>query len=345
LHISELDYNLPEHLIAQHPTTERDKCRLLVYDRSKDEISHKYFKDIIAYLNKDDVLIFNDTKVFPARFFGIKRDTGAKIEFLILKRIDSVKWESLVKPAKRIKIGTVVDILDKNNKKTEFSVLVSDKFDNGIVKIEFNKVLEFDDFYKFGFVPLPPYIKRVPDDDFDTRYYQTVYAVNYGAVAAPTAGFHFTDSLIETLKTKGIKIGFLTLHIGWDTFAPVKEEIVEEHKMHKEFVFIPEETVNLVNNRKGRCIAVGTTVVRALESAAVSDGKIAPIKKYVDTFILPDTKIKTVDALITNFHLPKSTLLLLVSAFTGLEKLKKIYSEAINLEYRFFSYGDAMLII
>ncbi len=342
--LEELDYKLPEDLIAQYPQAERDKCKLLIYTRKKDTIEHKLFYNIIEYLHKDDILIFNDTKVFPARIYGVKETGKAKIEFLLLKRLDEKRWESLIRPGKRIKDNTVIILKDRDNNILDIKVKIIDRKEDGIFIIEFSNNLEYKDFNHIGHIPLPPYIRRDDKKNLDDRYYQTVYAKKYGAVAAPTAGFHFTESLINMIKEKGVKIGYITLHIGWDTFAPIREEEVEKHKIHKEYIEVSDETVKLINNRKGRCIAVGTTVVRALESVAIKKGMIQEYKGWVDTYILPDYDIKIVDALITNFHLPKSTLLLLVSAFVGLDKLKFIYKIAIDKNYRFFSYGDAMFI-
>lgn len=339
MRVDQLDFHLPEELIAQYPSKRRDHCHLLYFNRKNSTIKHSLFNDIINYLNKDDILIFNNTKVFAARLFGKKKETQANIEIFLLERKDDRKWKALIKPAKRIKGETEV-LLDNNVK-----ITVKERLDDGQFIVEFDEKIEYKDFEQIGEIPLPPYIKREVDHDLDDRYYQTVYAEEYGAVAAPTAGFHFTDELIKKLQKKGVRIGFITLHISYATFAPIRTEHIEDHQMHSEHLIIPQETVDLINNKsKGRVIAVGTTVVRGLESAVVSKGEIKVVDTPVNTFIYPGYEFKIVDSIITNFHLPKSTLLLLVGAFIGLERLKELYQKAIDKKYRFFSYGDAMMI-
>jgi len=336
--IDEIDYNLPQELIAQYPLKERDKCKLLIYHRDSKKVEHKIFKDIINYLTPGDVLVFNDTKVFSARLYALKKETSAKLEILLLKKKSEKEWEALIKPAKRVKENTIIIVSDK------IEVKVIKRIGEGNFLIQFNKKLTFEEIDKLGKIPLPPYIKRNLDNDIDKKYYQTIYAKKYGAVAAPTAGFHFTEKLIEKIKNKGVKIAYITLHISWGTFAPIRTDSIENHKMHSEYLIITDKNAKIINERKGKCIAVGTSVVRGLESAS-SNGKIFPFQGEVDTYIYPGYKFKVVDSIITNFHLPKTSLLLLVSAFIGIEKMKEIYNIAIKQKYRFYSYGDAMMII
>lgn len=339
MRVNDLDFKLPDKLIAQYPLRKRDECRLLIYSKMEDSLHHTSFKNIINYFNKDDILIFNDTKVFAARLYGRKKRTGAKIEILLLEKKDRKLWKALLKPAKRINNDSVISLRD------DLFIRPIERYEEGQFLIEFSKEMDYQDLDKIGEIPLPPYIKRGVENG-DKKHYQTVYAKEYGAAAAPTAGFHFTDDLIKQLKNKGVKIGYITLHISYATFSPIRSEHVEDHKMHSEYLIVPQAAVSLVNdNKKGKVIAAGTTVVRGLESVYVEDEKIKTFHGWVDTFITPDYSFKIVDSIITNFHLPKSTLLLLVSAFTGLDKLKWIYREAIKRKYRFFSYGDAMMII
>jgi len=337
--LNDLNYKLPESLIAQYPIKKREDCRLLVYSRDKDKISHLKFNNILNYIEKNDIIIFNDTKVFPARLQGVKKRTGAKIEIFLLEKKSKSLWKALIKPAKRIKGPTDI-ILNKN-----ITIKVMEQNEKGHFFIEFNREVNFKDLEKIGETPLPPYIRRTINKKIDKKYYQTVYAKNFGAAAAPTAGFHFSRALIRRLKKKGIKIGFLTLHISYATFAPIRTENIEDHKMHSEYLIVPQRTVDLINNnKKGKIIAIGTTVVRSLESLADQNRKITKFQGWINTYIYPGYRFKITDSLITNFHLPKSTLLLLVGAFTGLDKLLEIYREAIKNKYRFFSYGDAMYI-
>ncbi len=336
--ISEIDYNLPSNLIAQVPLKKRDECKLLVYDRKKNKIEHKIFADILEYLNKDDVLVINNTKVFRARLYGRKKNGNAKIEILLLKRVNKEQWDALVKPAKRVKDGTIIIVNE------DIHIEVIHRLYEGNFLIKFNTPLSYEDINRIGDVPLPPYIKREKPEDVDELFYQTVYAKDFGAVAAPTAGFHFTKSLLKKIEEKGIKITYITLHISWGTFSPIREEEVEKHKMHSEYLIIDKKSSDIINNRKGRCIGVGTSVVRGLESA-VKNGMVEPFEGEVDTFIYPGYKFKIIDAMVTNFHLPKTTLILLVGAFLGVDKLKEIYQIAIDKQYRFYSYGDAMFII
>ena len=336
----DFDYNLPLELIAQVPLKKRDSSRLMVLDRRSGEIEHKVFSDIIDYLNEGDTLVLNDTKVLPARIIGAKEDTGAVIELLLLKNIEGDKWEVLVKPAKRIKIGT--RIVFGNN---ELIAVCTDKFDEGIIHVAFEYegiFLEILD--HLGQMPLPPYIKeKLSDKD----RYQTVYAKNVGSSAAPTAGLHFTEELLEKIAKKGINICYITLHVGLGTFRPVNVTDVTKHKMHSEFYQMNEEVANLLNETKKqgkRIVAVGTTSTRTLETIMSKYGTFKEASGFTDIFIYPGYEFKAIDGLITNFHLPKSTLIMLVSAFSKKEIILKAYEEAVKMKYRFFSFGDAMFI-
>lgn len=337
---SDFAYDLPENLIAQTPIKERDHSRLLVLDKKTGEISHKHFYEITEFLNKGDCLVINDTKVLPARLFGMRKDTKSLIEFLLLKRIDDKRWETLVKPGKKAKIGAeiifeknlltgkIVDILDEGNRVIEFQY-------KGI----FEEILD-----KLGEMPLPPYIhEKLTDKD----RYQTIYARNLGSAAAPTAGLHFNDTLLKEIEKKGVSIAKLTLHVGLGTFRPVKAEFIDEHVMHSEYYELSEseaEKINLAKSKGHKVIAVGTTSIRTLETVADDKGKLKAQKGWTNIFIYPGYKYKAVDCLITNFHLPESTLIMLVSALAGKENIMKAYGEAVKEEYRFFSFGDAMFI-
>ncbi len=333
---------LPKELIAQTPLKQRDASRLLVLDKNTLEIEHKHFKDIVDYFEKGDTLILNNTRVIPARLFGAREDTHSKVEILLLKRVNNQKdrWEALVKPGKKARIGhrivfgeglligEIVDILEDGIRIIEF-------FYEGI----FEEILD-----QLGTMPLPPYIKEQLEDQ---ERYQTIYSKVEGSAAAPTAGLHFTEQVFEDLKKKGVNIAFITLHVGLGTFRPVKEEKIEEHKMHSEYYEISQNIVDLIykTKRNGKkVIAVGTTTVRTLETAATGVGEIKASSGWTDIFIYPGYQFKIVDAMITNFHLPESTLLMLVSAFAGRDKILKAYNEAVKNRYRFFSFGDAMLI-
>jgi S-adenosylmethionine:tRNA ribosyltransferase-isomerase len=341
--LSDFDYNLPSGLIAQSPLEKRDQSHLLVLDRKDSDIEHKKFCNISDYFNKGDLLVLNDTKVILARLYGFRKNTGGKIEALLEEKIDEKRFRALIKPLKRLKLGEEVSI---NNNGVSFKLI---DFNNRI--IEFNKAGILNRLNKIGHVPLPIYIKR-PDSLSDRKRYQTVYAQKQGAIAAPTAGLHFTKSLLRKIKNKGVNIAFITLHVGYGTFAPIKEEDVLSHVMHKEYFEIPKETIRLIRQAKhnlGKVFAVGTTTCRALETSSAAilseDKKAEAIKGHTNLFIHPPFKFKVADSLITNFHLPKSTLYLLVSAFAELGSVKMAYQEAIKNQYRFFSYGDAMLII
>ena len=334
--LSDYDYNLPKELIAKYPVEPRDSCRLMVLDRKTKKIEHRIFRDVEDYLDKGDLLVLNDTKVIPARLIG-KKKTGAKIEIFLLRPFSEKKWEALIKNIKRLKEGQEVIIGE------DFRVKLIEKQEEGKAKVELigdniDRLLE-----KYGHIPLPPYIER-EDEEKDKELYQTVFAKKKGAVASPTAGLHFTKELLEKLEKKGVKKAFCTLHVGLGTFRPIKTEDVTKHKMHQEFYRIPDETLSMIKETKQKgkkVIAVGTTVVRTLETYAQTGKK----EGFSDIFIYPPYSFKMVDALITNFHLPKSTLILLVSAFAGRDFIMKAYREAVEKRYRFFSYGDAMLII
>ena len=331
-------YDLPEELIAQTPIEPRDMSRLLVYNRKTDKIEDKIFRDITDYLHKGDVLVVNNTRVLPARLFGYK-DTGAKIEVLLQKRIDLKNWEVIARPFKRLQEGTKITFSQN------LSAIVVEKGDYGSCKIKF----DFDGVFEHrlsevGQVPLPPYIHEKLKNK---ERYQTVYAKIEGSSAAPTAGLHFTKELLAKIKDMGVEIIEVLLHVGLGTFRPVKEENILEHQMHSEYIEMSKENADILNKAKRdgrRIIAVGTTSVRVLESCVDEEGKIIPQKKETQIFIYPSYKFKVVDALITNFHLPESTLIMLVSAFAGYDNTMKIYHHAVENRYRFFSFGDAMFI-
>ena len=339
LNTSDFDYYLPEELIAQTPIEPRDCSRLLVYDRAQDKIYHEHFYDIKKYLKKGDVLVRNNTKVLPARMFAYT-DHGGKVEVLLLKRFDLTEWEVLVKPGKKARVGTTLTVNE------ELSLTVLDNIaETGSrrVKFKFDGVFE-DIISRVGEMPLPPYIKeKLKDKD----RYQTVYAKVDGSAAAPTAGLHFTDKLLAEIKEMGVEIVDVLLHVGLGTFRPVKAESLSEHHMHSEYYEISEEAANVINKAKSegrRIIAVGTTSVRTLESAADENGYVKPVKGNTEIFIYPPYKFKCVNALITNFHLPKSTLIMLVSALATREKILDLYKTAVDERYRFFSFGDACFI-
>lgn len=339
--VSDFNYNLPQELIAQVPIKNRDESRLMVLDKKNKTIEHKIFKDIINYLNPGDCLVRNNTKVIPARLYGIKEETGINVEFLLLNRIEGDYWEVMVRPGRRLKEGTkvifgngilqaeILEIMNGGNRKVKFTY-------EGI----FNEILD-----KIGLMPLPPYIhEKLKEKD----RYQTVYAKYEGSAAAPTAGLHFTNELLEEIRQKGIDIANVTLHVGIGTFRPVKEENVEEHAMHTEHFYIKQEDVEKINKAKKeghRIIAVGTTSCRVLESIADENGYVKPIEADTGIFIYPGYKFKCIDGLITNFHLPESTLIMLVSALAGKDYIMHAYEEAVKEKYRFFSFGDAMAIL
>lgn len=348
MRIDEFDYELPKELIAQTPAEQRDSCRMMVLDRKTGAIEHRHFYDVLDYLNEGDCLVLNDSRVIPARMYGTKESTGAHIELLLIKRIEGDRWESLVKPGKRLRPGDTVVLDDKRLFKAH--ILGTYDEDNGTRLIEFEyEGIFMERLEEIGSMPLPPYIERAAEDE-DKEMYQTVYSRIDGSVAAPTAGLHFTKELLAKAEEKGVRIAYVTLHVGIGTFRPVKVENVEEHKMHFEECQVSEEAAETVNDtieKGGRIISVGTTSTRTLESAAVMTDAGFRLKAgdySTGIFIYPGYSFKLVDALITNFHLPKSTLLMLISALYDREKILEAYEEAVREKYRFFSYGDAMLI-
>ena len=340
LNTKDFYYDLPQELIAQHPTEDRTASRLMVLDRKNGEIQHKHFYDITEFLNEGDCLVMNNTRVIPARLYGVKEGSGGKIEFLLLKRIDINTWEIILRPGRKARKGSRF-VFGDGLLRAEILEVLEDG--NRIVRFEYEGIWE-ELLDRLGEMPLPPYIKEKLRDK---NRYQTVYSKIDGSAAAPTAGLHFTEELLDKIRAKGVKTAFVTLHVGLGTFRPVSVENVEEHKMHSEYCEISPETAELINNTRkngGRIVAVGTTSVRTLESCSEEDGRVIPQKKNTEIFIYPGYRFKTVDALITNFHLPESTLMMLISAFADKETIMNAYHEAIKERYRFFSFGDAMLI-
>ena len=334
-------YNLPEELIAQTPAEPRDSARLLVYHRDSKQIEHKHFYDVVDYLNKGDLLVVNNTKVLPVRLYGNKVPSGGKIEFLLLKRIDLTHWEVILKPGRIAKIGSVFTFGDGLLTATVESV---EQDGARIVQFSFDGVLE-DILNKIGEMPLPPYIKqKISNKD----RYNTVYSKINGSAAAPTAGLHFTNQLLDKIRAKGVNIAEVLLHVGLGTFRPVKVDNVEDHNMHSEYYKIDEATAALINETRqkvGRVIAVGTTAVRVLESVVDQQGNVHAGQGYTQIFLYPPHKIRSVDGLITNFHLPESTLIMLVSCMCSREEVLDIYNTAVQNKYRFFSFGDATMFI
>lgn len=339
--LSDFYYDLPQELIAQDPLQKRSDSRLMVIHREDNTLEHRHFSDVIDYLNPGDCLVINDTKVLPARLLGVKEDTGASIEVLLLKRHDDSTWETLVKPGRKMRLGArvsfgdgkllgeVVDIVEEGNRLIRFSY-------EGI----FEEVLD-----ELGQMPLPPYITHKLEDK---NRYQTVYATHTGSAAAPTAGLHFTEELLSEVEKKGVRIARVTLHVGLGTFRPVKVENILEHHMHSEFYVIGEEAAELINDTKangGKVVSVGTTSTRTLETVADAFGRVRPCSGWTDIFIYPGYQFKCVDRLITNFHLPESTLLMLVSALYDREHILDAYRVAVEEKYRFFSFGDAMMVL
>lgn len=339
--LSDYYYELPEELIAQDPLEKRDSSRLMVVDRRTGAVSHKHFHDIIDYLNPGDCLVINDTKVIPARLIGVKPDTGASVEVLLLKRHEEKLWEAIVRPGKKLRPGAKVSFGDGLLTGEIVEVLNEG---NRLVRFEYEGIWE-ELLDKLGQMPLPPYITHKLKDK---NRYQTVYAKHEGSAAAPTAGLHFTEELLKRIEEKGIRIARVTLHVGLGTFRPVKVDNILEHHMHSEYYMIDEEAAGIINKTKasgGRVISVGTTSTRTLETAGQADGTIKASSGDTDIFIYPGYQFKIVDGLITNFHLPESTLLMLVSAFSDRERILKVYEEAVRERYRFFSFGDAMFIV
>ncbi|MCR5516248.1 MAG: tRNA preQ1(34) S-adenosylmethionine ribosyltransferase-isomerase QueA [Lachnospira sp.] len=340
--LHDFDYDLPEELIAQDPLSDRSSSRLMVLNKNTGKLEHKIFRDIIDYLNPGDCLVLNDTKVIPARLYGEKEGTGAGIEVLLLKRKEDLKdtWEVLVKPGKKAKVGARISFGD-GKLVAEVKDIVDDG--NRIIQFEYEGIFEeiLDD---LGQMPLPPYITHKLEDK---DRYQTVYATHKGSAAAPTAGLHFTKELLKAIEEKGVKIARVTLHVGLGTFRPVKVENILDHHMHSEFYMVSQEAADIINETKkngGRVISVGTTSTRTIESVANEDGTVPAKTGWTDIFIYPGYKFKTIDCLITNFHLPESTLVMLVSALAGRENVLNAYKIAVEEKYRFFSFGDAMFI-
>ncbi|MGL5869418.1 tRNA preQ1(34) S-adenosylmethionine ribosyltransferase-isomerase QueA [Clostridium chrysemydis] len=340
MNVSDFDFYLPEELIAQHPLEKRDSSRMMVLDKETGEIEHKHFKDIVEYLKEGDTLVLNNTRVMPARLIGSKENTGGKIEFLLLKRLEGDKWECLAKPGKTARVGRrftfgdgqlkceVIEVLDTGNRIIEFEY-------DGI----FEEVLD-----SLGEMPLPPYIHERLED---SERYQTVYSKEKGSAAAPTAGLHFTEDLLEKIKNKGVNVVYLTLHVGLGTFRPVSAKTIDEHIMHSEYYELSKETADVINETKklgNRVIAVGTTSTRTLETIGYENGMVREESGWTDIFIYPGYKFKVVNNLITNFHLPESTLIMLVSTLAGKEHVLNAYNEAVKEKYRFFSFGDSMFI-
>ncbi|MCY1564696.1 tRNA preQ1(34) S-adenosylmethionine ribosyltransferase-isomerase QueA [Staphylococcus pettenkoferi] len=341
MNIEEFDYDLPESLIAQTPLKHRDQSRLLVMGRESGKTTHQHFADVIDYFKEGDTLVLNDTRVMPARLFGIKEETGAKVEMLMLTHIEDNDWEVLLKPAKRIKVGQRLSFGDG-----KIVAECIEELDQGgrIMRLHYEGILQ-ERLDELGEMPLPPYIKERLDDP---DRYQTVYAKESGSAAAPTAGLHFTDELLEAIRAKGIRIVFITLHVGLGTFRPVSVENIDDHEMHSEYYQISEDTAQLLNETRregGRIISVGTTTTRTLETVRSQHDQFVATSGWTDIFIYPGYEFKAIDGLITNFHLPKSTLVMLVSAFSTRENVLNAYREAVERQYRFFSFGDAMLII
>ena len=349
--VSDFDYNLPKELIAQMPADKRDNSKMLVLDRNRHSIEHKHFYDIVDYIDDSCLLVLNNTKVIPARLYGTK-DTGAKIEVFLLEKQENNQnretWSCLIRPSKRIKSDTIITISEELKVKP-----IHRLEDDGewLVELDFDGDL-FEILHRVGNIPLPPYIERkLQTEDiknFDMERYQTVYAKDEGSVAAPTAGLHFTKEILNKLKEKGVEIAYVTLNVGLGTFRPVKCEDIKDHKMHSETFEITKETADAINKAKSqgkKIVAVGTTTVRTLETAFQKYGEIKACHDHSELFIYPPYEFKVIDRLLTNFHLPKSTLLMLVSALAGKEFIFKAYKEAINNKYRFFSYGDCMLIL
>lgn len=340
MNVRDFNFDLPQELIAQDPLLDRSSSRLLVMDKQTGEIEHRHFRDILSYLKEGDCLVINDTKVIPARLFGVKEGTEAKIEILLLKRRENDIWETLVKPGKKAKEGTVISFGDGLLKGTVIDVVEEG---NRLIQFSYDGIFE-EILDQLGQMPLPPYITHQLQDK---NRYQTVYAKHEGSAAAPTAGLHFTKDLLEEIEKKGISIARVTLHVGLGTFRPVKVDTIESHHMHSEYYMVEEAEAKKVNDTKksgGRIICVGTTSCRTVESASTEEGILKAGSGWTEIFIYPGYRFKTLDCLITNFHLPESTLVMLVSALAGREHVLHAYEEAIKERYRFFSFGDAMFL-
>lgn len=343
MNLHDFYYDLPKELIAQDPLEDRSSSKLLIVDRNTGALKHEVFRNICRYLKPGDCLVLNDTKVIPARLFGTRKDTGAAVEILLLTRKTDTDWECIVKPGKKCRTGHQFFFGDKSDSLLEGEIIDVLEDGNRIIRFSFEGIFE-EILDQLGQMPLPPYITHALKDK---NRYQTVYAKHDGSAAAPTAGLHFTNELLEEISGKGVSIARVTLHVGLGTFRPVKEENILDHKMHSEFYIVPQETADLINATKekgGRIICVGTTSTRTLESAAKEDGTVSACSGWTDIFIYPGYRFKITDCLITNFHLPESTLVMLVSAFSSREIILNAYEEAIREKYRFFSFGDAMFL-
>lgn len=341
LKLSDFDYELPPELIAQEPLPQRDESRLLVVHRDREDFEHRIFREIVAYLTSGDLLVVNETKVLPVRLYGVKESTGGRVEVLLLRAVGNDLWEALVRPGRRVPPGTRLVF---GGGWLAGEVVARTETGGRLIRFRYEGAFE-DVLRRVGEVPLPPYIKKKLSAP---ERYQTVYAREPGSAAAPTAGLHFTPELLTTIRAMGVEVVPVVLHIGLDTFRPVREENITAHRMHREEYFVPEATAAAINRAKAqrrRVIAVGTTVVRCLETVADERGRVRPGAGMTDLFIYPGYRFKVIDALITNFHLPRSTLLMLVAAFAGREKILRAYREAVQLRYRFYSFGDAMLIL
>lgn len=341
MNLTDFDYFLPEEMIAQEPVSRRDTSRLMVLHLNSTPLEHRRFTDLVDYLRPGDTLVINETKVIPARLFGIKDTTGARVEVLILKQLEKNRWEALVRPGKRLRAGAKIKFGDGL---LEAMVLDHTDFGGRVLEFSYNGLFE-EILDQVGMMPIPPYIKKPLSDK---QRYQTIYARQAGSAAAPTAGLHFSQELLERISNLGVIIVPVLLHVGLGTFRPVQVNDIREHHMHAEYYEISEEAAGAINEtkqRKGRLVAVGTTTTRCLESAAGENGKICPGSGWTDIFIYPGYRFKLVESLVTNFHLPKSTLLMMVSALAGKDRIMAAYNEAVRLKYRFFSFGDAMLII
>jgi len=340
--LSDFKYRVPEKLIAQYPTKKRSDSRMMVLDRATQKIEDRYFKDIVNYLKEGDCLVVNETKVFPARLKAIKDKTSAEVEIFLLRELEKDLWEVLVKPARKVRVGNKLNVGGVLNCEVVDNTISGGRVVRFIYDGDFNEIID-----KIGKVPLPPYIKR-ESENLDKERYQSIFARKRGAVAAPTASLHFDKKIVKTLENRGIKIVPVLLHVGLGTFRPIVVEDLTRHKMDSEYYEISEESAKIINDTidsGGRIVAVGTTVVRVLESGVTTDGHVKPAKGWTDKFIYPPYDFKVVDILLTNFHMPSSTLLMLVCAFGGGEFVMKAYRKAIREKYRFFSYGDAMLIL
>ncbi|MEW4426540.1 tRNA preQ1(34) S-adenosylmethionine ribosyltransferase-isomerase QueA [Paenibacillus pabuli] len=341
MNVNLYDFELPEQLIAQTPLLDRTASRLLTLNKENGEVNHRSFPDIINFLEAGDTLVLNDTRVLPARLFGTKEDTGAKAEVLLLKNVEGDRWEALVKPGKRLKAGSVIVFGD------ELKAVIDEEGEMGARTLTFSYNGIFQEILdRLGEMPLPPYIKETLDD---RERYQTVYAKHEGSAAAPTAGLHFTDELLDQIRAKGVNVTFITLHVGLGTFRPMSVDVVEDHEMHEEYYSMSQETADLINETKkrgNRVFAVGTTSCRTLETVGskFEEGELQESSGWTKIFIYPGYTFKVIDGMLTNFHLPKSTLVMLVSALAGREHIMNAYEQAIQEKYRFFSFGDAMLI-